>query len=250
MSGRGVLVTGASRGIGRAVATVFAAQGDRVAVHHRDSAREAEETIAGLDGSDHVVVQGDVADAESVAAFVAAAAEALGGIDVLVNNAGVYRLHDPLAIGYAEWQQAWRATVDIDLIGPANVSWCVATHMVERGRGGRIVNVASRGAYRGEPTAPAYAAAKAGMIAMGQSLALALGSHRISVTAVAPCFVDTEMAAARIAGPGRAEVSAQSPFNRIATPEDVAAAVRYLASPEAEFASGTVIDVNGASYLR
>jgi 3-oxoacyl-[acyl-carrier protein] reductase len=250
VNGRGVLVTGASRGIGRAVAHVFAAQGDRVAVHHRDSAEAAFETLATLDGSGHTVVQGDVADAASVERFVAAAVEALDGIDVLVNNAGVYRLHDPRTSTYAAWQEAWRATVDIDLIGPANVSWCVARHMIERDRGGRIVNVASRGAYRGEPTAPAYAAAKAGMIAMGQSLALALGRHGISVTAVAPCFVDTEMAASRIAGAGRAEVSAQSPFNRIATPEDVAAAVRYLASPEAEFASGTVVDVNGASYLR
>jgi NAD(P)-dependent dehydrogenase (short-subunit alcohol dehydrogenase family) len=118
------------------------------------------------------------------------------------------------------------------------------------GRGGRIVNVASRGAFRGEPGQPAYGASKAGLIAFGQSLARALGPAGISVTAVAPGFTDTDMAVDALAGEEGERRRAESPLGRIATPEEVAAAVLYLASPQAEFATGTVLDVNGASYLR
>jgi 3-oxoacyl-[acyl-carrier protein] reductase len=118
------------------------------------------------------------------------------------------------------------------------------------GHGGRIVNVASRGAFRGEPGQPAYGASKAGLVAFGQSLARALGPLGIAVTAVAPGFTETDMAAEALAGDqGRAR-RAESPLGRVATPDEVAAAIFYLASPEAELASGTVLDVNGASQLR
>jgi 3-oxoacyl-[acyl-carrier protein] reductase len=118
------------------------------------------------------------------------------------------------------------------------------------GRGGRIVHVSSRGAFRGEPRQPAYGAAKAGMIAMAQSLARALGPRGIAVTTVAPGFVDTDMAAAELAGDGLARRRAESPLGRVGTAEEVAAAVLYLASPEAELASGAVLDLNAASHLR
>jgi NAD(P)-dependent dehydrogenase (short-subunit alcohol dehydrogenase family) len=116
--------------------------------------------------------------------------------------------------------------------------------------GGRIVNVSSRGAFRGEPDQPAYGASKAALVAFGQSLARALGPHRIAVTTVAPGWTETDMAAETLAGPRGDEIRADSPLGRVATAEEVAAAVLYLASPEAEMASGTVVDVNGASYLR
>ena len=122
--------------------------------------------------------------------------------------------------------------------------------MVAGGRGGRIVNIASRGAFRGEPRQPAYGAAKAGLLAFGQSLARALGPHGIAVTAVAPGFTETDMAAAQLEGDGRAAREAESPLGRVAAPEDVAAAVLFLASAEAELASGSVLDINGASHLR
>lgn len=115
---------------------------------------------------------------------------------------------------------------------------------------GRIVNVSSRGAFRGEPNHVAYGASKAALNSFGQSLARALAPYGVAVTGVAPGFVDTEMAEERLSGPHGDELRAQSPFDRVATPEDVAYAVRYLASPEAEYASGTILDVNGASYLR
>jgi NAD(P)-dependent dehydrogenase (short-subunit alcohol dehydrogenase family) len=244
---RAVLVTGASRGIGRATARAFAASGDRVAVHHRDSAALAAETLAELAGQGHVVVRGDVGDPAAVQAFVDEAARGLGGLDVVVNNAAVFPPHPPGTTTYEQWQGAWRRTIDVNLLGPANVIWCALRHMKP---GGRIVNVSSRGAFRGEPDQPAYGASKAGLNALGQSLAVALAPLGITVTAVAPGFVETDMANAHLKSPRGAEIRAQSPFNRVARPDEVAAAVHWLASPAAEWASGTIIDLNGASYLR
>ena len=247
--GRAVLVTGASRGIGAAVARAFAAAGDRVAVHYGASRGAAEEVAASLEGDGHVVVGADLADAEAVRAMVAAAAEGLGGLDVLVNNAGVFTPHPITETTYEQWQRAWHDTLAVNLLGPANATWCAVPHMIEAG-GGRIVNVSSRGAFRGEPRSPAYGASKAALVAFGQSLARALGPHRIAVTTVAPGWTDTDMAAETLAGPRADEIRNDSPLGRVASPEDVARAVLYLASPEAEMASGSVLDVNGASFLR
>ncbi|TMR98660.1 SDR family NAD(P)-dependent oxidoreductase [Nonomuraea basaltis] len=247
MSGRGVLVTGASRGIGRAIAAAFAGQGDRVAVHHRDSADEAHSLLGALPGQGHAVVQGDLADPEDVRRMAGAAAEALGRIDVLVNNAGVFLHHPVTELTYEEWQAAWRRTLDVNLVGAANVIWCALKHMPA---GGRIVNVSSRGAFRGEPDSPAYGASKAGLNALGQSLAVALAPHGIAVATVAPGFVETDMTNEHLKAPRGDAIRAQSPFGRVARPEEIAAAVLYLASPAAEWASGAVLDLNGASYLR
>jgi 3-oxoacyl-[acyl-carrier protein] reductase len=251
MTSRKILVTGSSRGIGRAVAQAFARAGDTVAVHHRDSPVLAAEVLAGLRGDGHVIVQADIADPAAVRSMVDSAAGQLGGLDVLVNNAASYgRAGHPVAeISYPDWQQAWRDTIDLNLIGAANVTWCAVQHMIAGG-GGTIVNVSSRGAFRGEPGQPAYGASKAGLNALGQSLAVALAPHNITVAAVAPGFVETDMAAAHLRGDSGAAIRAQSPFGRVARPEEIAAAVVYLASPEAAWASGAILDLNGASYLR
>jgi NAD(P)-dependent dehydrogenase (short-subunit alcohol dehydrogenase family) len=177
------------------------------------------------------------------------AADGLGGLDALVNNAGVFLAHPPLTTSYEDWQSAWSRTLATNLTGAANAAFCAVPHLVAAG-GGAIVNVSSRGAFRGEPECPAYGASKAGMNAMGQSLALALAPQNIWVGTVAPGFVQTEMAREKLDGPGGDAVRAQSPFGRVARPEEVAGAVLWLASPEARFSSGTIIDVNGASYLR
>ncbi len=249
MSGRAVLVTGGSRGIGAAVARAFAAQGDRVAVHYGRSREAAEEVVAGLDGDGHLAVGADLADPEAVRAMVAAAAAALGGLQVLVNNAGIFVAHPITDTSYEQWQEAWRETLAVNLVGAANAAWCAVPHMIAAG-GGRIVNVSSRGAFRGEPRSPAYGASKAALVAMGQSLARALGEHGIAVTTVAPGWTETDMAAETLAGPRGDAIRAESPMGRVATPEDIAGAVLYLASPQAEFVTGTVLDVNGASFLR
>jgi len=248
MSGRAVLITGASRGIGRAIATEFAAAGDRVAVHHRDSAELAGDLVAGLPGSGHAVVRADLADPDAVRAMVDRAAGLLGGLDILVNNAGVFTPHPITDVSYQQWQQQWQATLGVNLIGAANVTWCAVQHL--KGRGGRIINVSSRGAFRGEPNSPAYGASKAGLNALSQSLARALAPHGIAVTAVAPGFVATDMTNDHLKPPRGDEIRAQSPFGRVAEPREIAAAVFYLASDQAEWASGAVLDLNGASYLR
>jgi 3-oxoacyl-[acyl-carrier protein] reductase len=242
-------VTGASRGIGRAIAAVFAQAGDRVAVHYGRSREAAEATLAALDGTGHVLVQGDIADPGAVRAAVDSAAEQLGRLDVLVNNAGVFLAHPPLETSYEDWQEAWSRTLATNLVGAANASFCAVPHLLRAGAGA-IVNVSSRGAFRGEPNNPAYGAAKAGLNAFGQSMALALAPHDIRVGTVAPGFVQTEMAREVLDGPGGDAVRCQSPFGRVARPEEVASAVFWLASEGARFSSGTIIDVNGASYLR
>jgi 3-oxoacyl-[acyl-carrier protein] reductase len=248
MSGRAVLITGASRGIGRAIATEFARAGDRVAVHHRDSAEFADDLAASLPGSGHVVVRADLADPDAVRAMVDRAAGLLGGLDILVNNAGVFTPHPITDVSYQHWQQQWQATLGVNLIGAANVTWCAVQHMKERG--GRIINVSSRGAFRGEPNSPAYGASKAGLNALSQSLARALAPYGIAVTGVAPGFVATDMTNEHLKPPRGDEIRAQSPFGRVAEPEEIAAAVFYLASEHAEWASGAILDLNGASYLR
>jgi NAD(P)-dependent dehydrogenase (short-subunit alcohol dehydrogenase family) len=181
------------------------------------------------------------------------AADLLGGLDILVNNAGVFTPHPITDVSYAQWQEQWQATIGVNLIGAANVTWCAVQHMKGRGsagRGGRIINVSSRGAYRGEPRSPAYGASKAGLNSLSQSLARALAPHGIAVSAVAPGFVATDMTNDHLKPPRGDEIRSQSPFGRVAEPEEIAAAVLYLASDKAEWASGAVLDLNGASYLR
>jgi 3-oxoacyl-[acyl-carrier protein] reductase len=246
---RAVLVTGASRGIGAAVAGAFAQAGDRVAVHYATSRGAAQEVVGGLAGTGHTLVQADLADPEAVRHMVDQAAERLGGLDVLVNNAGIYLDNEIHEDDYERWQRAWRETLDVNLFGVANVTWCAVRHMRRQG-GGRIVNVSSRGAFRGEPKHLAYGASKGGLNALTQSLAKGLGGDRIVVTAIAPGFVATDMANEILNGPRREEILAQSPFGRIATVDEVARAVLFLASPDIEFTSGTVLDLNGASHLR
>jgi 3-oxoacyl-[acyl-carrier protein] reductase len=249
--GQVVLVTGGSRGIGRAVARRFAAQGAAVAVQYRSDEGAAAATVAELAAAHrpHVALQADVADPASVADLVDRTIAQLGRIDVLVNNAGVYEEHRVLATSYEEWQRAWRTVLDTNLVGPANLIHRVVPHMVAGG-GGRIVNVSSRGAFRGEPDFPAYGASKAGLNSLGQSLAQALAPHGVYVTTVAPGFVETDMARPLLDGPGGEAIRAQSPLGRAADPEEVARMVVFLATPGTEYATGAIVDLNGASYLR
>lgn len=248
---RGVLVTGAARGIGRAIAVAFAANGDRVAVHYATQAEAAQATLDALPGSDHVLVPGDLTDPRQLDAVVGTVVDVFGGIDVLVNNAAVVTDAHPLPeTSFEDWRAAWRLTFDVNVLAVADVCHRVGRHMIERGAGGRIVNVGSRGAFRGEPDHPAYGASKAAVHALGQSLAVSLAPHGIAVASVAPGFVDTERVGERLSGADGDLIRSQSPFGRVARPAEIAAAVLYLASPEAVWSSGAVLDVNGASYLR
>lgn len=246
MTGR-ILITGGSRGIGAATARRFAADGWRVAVHFHSSPDAVGEVLESLQGTGHVAVRADLRDSAAISGMVEEAVSGLGGLDVVVNNAGVFFDHPIDEVDFETWLDAWRQTLDINLLAPALVSWHAVRHM---GPGGRIINVGSRGAFRGEPHSPAYGASKAGIAAFGQSLAKYLGARGIAVTTVAPGFVETDMATEAMAGEGGVVRRAESPFGRIAHPDEIAATIAFLASPEAEWVSGGIIDLNGASYLR
>jgi 3-oxoacyl-[acyl-carrier protein] reductase len=248
------LVTGASRGIGRAIARALAERGDRVAVHYGADRVAAEETVRTLKGAGHITVGGDLRDPEVAADIVRTADEGLGGVDILINNAAVapsesvrHRIDET---SYDDWHAAWRQIVDVDLLGAAHVTYLVARRLIDRKAPGFIVNVGSRGAYRGEPDFPAYGAAKAGLHAFGQSMALALAPHGIVVTSIAPGFINSERQTEKLEGDEGTDLRAQSPFGRVGTPEEVAEAVLFLSSPAATWSSGGVLDFNGASYLR
>ncbi|MGN6753650.1 MAG: SDR family NAD(P)-dependent oxidoreductase [Intrasporangium sp.] len=247
-------MTGASRGIGRAIAVALSRRGDRVAVHYGSDRAAAEQTMALLHGEGHTLVGGDLSSPDAAASVVEQAQQALGQVDLLVNNAAVgpgsstdHRVDDT---DYATWQRVWKTMIDVDLIAAANLTYLVAHSLISAGEPGVIVNIGSRGAFRGEPDCPAYAAAKAGLHAFGQSMAVALAPHGISVASVAPGFVSTERQEEKLSGPEGEAVRAQSPFGRVGTPEEVAAAVLYLSSPDAQWASGAILDLNGASHLR
>lgn len=251
---RRALVTGASRGIGRATAIALSERGERVAVHYAQNSAGGEETLSLLHGQGHVLVSGDLSDPGTAQAVVEQAEEQLGQIDLLVNNAGIapgettdHRVDET---DFATWQQRFTRMIDVDLTAPANMSYLVARSLIARGAPGAIVNVGSRGAFRGEPDAPGYGAAKAGLHALGQSLALSLAPHGISVATVAPGFIATERQQSKLDGAAGESLRGQSPFGRVGTAEEVAAAILYLSSPEAQWASGAVLDLNGASHLR
>lgn len=244
-----VLITGSSRGIGRSIARLFAERGARVAVHYQSNRAAAEATLESLTGEGHIIVQGDIAEPAAVEVIVNDVVSRLGRIDILVNNAAIYEDHPLAEVDYQTWQDTWRRTIETNVFGAANMSYCAARHMIAQG-GGRIVNVSSRGAFRGEPTGPAYGASKAALNSMSQSLAKYLAPYNISVGVAAPGFVETDMAREALTGESGKEIRGQSPFNRVAKPEEVAYAVLFLASEGAEFMTGAIIDINGASYLR
>jgi 3-oxoacyl-[acyl-carrier protein] reductase len=247
-SARAVLVTGSSRGIGAAIAQRFASNGDRVAVHYRCSRDAAMTTLRSLEGEGHCLIAADISEPRDAKRLIESAVGSLGGLDVLVNNAGVYIPHPLRTVSYADWQRLWAETMATNLSAVANLTWCAVPHLAAGGRG-RIVNISSKSAYDGDPIAPAYGASKAALIALSHALARDLGTENISVTTVAPGWTETDMAFSALQGDSGKEIRARSPFRRVALSGEIADAVLYLASPGAEFASGTVLDINGASYL-
>ncbi len=235
LAGKAVLITGSSRGIGRATARAFAAEGARLCVHYNTNRAAAEETLVSLQGSGHMVAGGNLRDPSSAPKIVDAVIQTMGRIDVLVNSAGVYELHSipygssDKSLTYEQWQEAWHRSIDLNLTGTSNITFCAVQQMLKQG-GGRIVNVSSRGAFRGEPEAPAYSASKAGLNSLTQSLAKALAPQKIYLFAVAPGFVETDMSAEVLAGPLGDKFRRESPMGRVATPEEVARTILFLVS--------------------
>jgi len=252
---RTALITGASRGIGRAIARALAARGVRIALHFHRNAAAAEETRWGLEGDGHLTFGADLTDVVATDRLWQTVHESMGEVDVLVNNAGLFVDHPPLTTSLGAWTDVWRETLAANLIGPATLCLLAAQAMAARppagafGRG-RIVNISSRGAFRGEPDAPAYGASKAGLNALSQSLAKALAPHQVYVYCLAPGFVSTDMAARLLDGPAGADILAQHPLGRVSLPEEVAATTAFCALDAPAAMTGSIIDVNGASYLR
>jgi NAD(P)-dependent dehydrogenase (short-subunit alcohol dehydrogenase family) len=232
-----ILVTGASRGIGAAAYELLKSTGHNVAGH---STRGGGDLIAG-----------DLADPDAPRSLWEAALDRLGGrIDALVNNAGIY---EAVAEDSSDeqWHAAWARMLTINLQAPADLSRLAIGHFRERGGGGRIVNVASRAAYRGDsPQHWHYAASKAAIIGMTKTVARGYAAEGILAFAVAPGFTVSEMTDEYLAGRGGAAIVADIPLGRVATTDEVAEAIRWLAIDAPAASTGTVVDVNGASYVR
>lgn len=251
------LVTGASRGIGRTIASQLAQRGVRVALHYRNNQKAAEQSLESLSGTGHAIFDADLAVGTEASLLWERVVDEFGAVDILVNNAGLYRFHPPLTTAYDAWKAAWQETLAANLVGPADLSLLAAQSMAARpqprsaafGRG-RIVNISSRGAFRGEPDAPAYAASKAGLNALSQSLSKALAPNGVYIYCVAPGWVETEMATSHLEGPEGPAILAQHPLGRVTRPDEIANAAVYCALDAPAAMTGCVIDVNGASYLR
>ena len=250
-------MTGASRGIGSIIALQLAQRGVRVALHYRNNRKAAAASLENLPGKGHASFDADLSDPNEASLLWQRVNDSLGAVDILINNAGLYIFHPPLKTAYGDWQSAWQQTLATNLVAPASLSLLAAqsmaarqqSHASEFGRG-RIVNISSRGAFRGEPDAPAYAASKAGLNALSQSLARALAPAAVYLYCVAPGWVETEMATSHLEGPDGPAILAQHPLGRVNRSDEIANAAVYCALDAPAAMTGCVIDVNGASYLR
>jgi len=243
------LVTGASRGIGRAIAVHLAAAGFRAAVHFNANRVVAEETRRQMPGEGHILLSADLADPDAAERLAQDAQAALGGrVDVLVHNAGLY---EPTPLledgGFTAWRAAMRRQMQVNFWAGADLSYLLAPAMASAGWG-RIIQISSRAGLRGEARFAGYAASKAAQISLVRSLAVELGPSGIGCFGVAPGWAGTDMAAEALAARGE-QIRAEIPLGRVATPEDVASLVAFLVTPAADYLSGNTIDVNGASYL-
>lgn len=242
------LVTGAATGIGRACAHALAEAGYTIALNYRSQLSAAEKVLRELPGEGHRLFQANVANADAVQSMMDEVMEAFGHLDVLVNAAGVFTNQAIVGDGqdnYDDWTAGWQQSLATNLVGPVNLAWLAARTMQSRGSG-KIINITSRGAFRGEPTAPAYGAAKSALNSTSQSMAVALAPHGVHVYAIAPGWVETPQASPRISE----EMIAGIPLGRVGRPEEIAALVRFLATGDTGYLTGAIFDANGASYLR
>lgn len=244
MSGRTALITGASRGIGKACAQALATAGHRVILAARSS-QKLEEAAAAMreSGAETFVIEVDLASRESIGAGFSKAAKEFGRIDILVNNAGITK--DGLAVRMKPAD--WEAVLQTNLTGAFYATQQVLPGMM-RERWGRIVNISSVVGEMGNPGQANYVASKAGLIGLTKSLAQEVGSRSITVNAVAPGFIGTDMTL-DLSEELKQKMIANTPLRRMGTPEDVASAVKFLISEEASFITGHVLDVNGGIYM-
>lgn len=241
LAGRKVVVTGAARGIGAAIAARFAAEGARLALLDREGDRCAE-TAAALGATSHAV---DLADAAATREVMGAAIHDLGGVDVLVNNAGILHMAPLLEISVDDWDRTFAVNVRSMLI----TTQVAAAAMIAAGTGGAVVNMASMGGKVGSPNQAHYAASKSAVISLTRVAAMELGPHDIRVNCVCPGYVLTEMGAATRTPEMVAKWSSMSPLGRCADADDVAAMALFLASDEARYCTGQAMNVTGGMVM-
>jgi len=247
LSNTSVLVTGASRGIGAAVARAMGQAGAKVAIHYR-ARRQQADALAQQIGASAEVFQADLAKVEECNALWQAVVARFGRVNTLVNNAGL-AISSPLETAAGEWLEAWDTTMAVNLRAPAILCKLAIEHFRARG-GGRIVNISSRAAFRGDqPPYLAYAASKGGLVALTRSIARGFGKAGILAFNVAPGFTRTDMAQDFLDEYGESYVAGDIALQRLTEPDDVAPVVVFLASGLADHSTGCTIDVNAGSYV-
>ena len=247
LSGKNVLVTGASRGIGKAIARMMGEAGARVVIHYNKNAAPAEDLALEI-GRGAFCVKADLADPASCERLFASTIEKIGKLDVLVNNAGI-SIKMPLEASTASWVADWQQTLAVNLMAPELLMRFSINHF-QKHDGGRIINIASRAAFRGDTAEyMTYAASKAGLVALTKSVARAFGKDHIKAFVVAPGFTRTDMAQDFIDTYGEAITTSDLALDRLTEPGDIAPMVVLLASGLADHATGTSIDINAGSYV-
>ena len=242
LRGKRVLVTGASRGIGRETAVRMGLAGAHVGVNYNRGEAEARDVVSAI--GDAVALRADIADPNQVEEMI----ERFGRVDVLVNNAATFESNPFDGGDYGAWQRGWRRTFDVNVFGAANAAFLAMRSMRQHG-GGKIINVASRAAFRGETEFADYGASKAALVNLTRSIARGCARDNIVASCVAPGFIATEMAKSELDA-HYDEIVGQIPLRRVGTVDDVAAVILFLASPMADYLNGVTIDVNGGSWFQ
>ncbi len=244
---RVVLLTGGTRGIGEAALHALHAGGARVCFTFASADDRARALCAQL-GDRVYALRCDLADHGALPGVVNACIERFGKIDVLVNNAAIFAENPFFGTTYEAWRAGWEHTFAVNLFGTADLTWLVLQHMRERG-GGTILNVVSRAAHRGELTFADYGASKAALTNLTKSIARSCAREGIVAIAIAPGFIETEMAEEELLR-RRDEIEGEIPGRRVGTPAEVASIIAFFASGGGDYAHGATIDVNGGSYVR
>ena len=240
------VVTGGSRGIGREAAIRLAESGARVVVNYYKSEAEAMSVVREI-GSNATPIQADIADPRQVESLITQTESKLGRLDILVNNAATFDINPFDGDDYAAWQRGWTKTFDLNVFGAANAAFLAMRSMRKVG-GGKIINVASRAAFRGETDFADYGASKAALVNLTRSIARACAKDNIVASCVAPGFIDTDMARSEIEA-HRDDILNQIPLRRVGSVADVAGVIVFLASPLGDYLNGATIDVNGGSWF-
>ncbi|HXA19180.1 MAG TPA: glucose 1-dehydrogenase [Thermoanaerobaculia bacterium] len=247
LEGKTIVITGASRGIGAETARRMAAAGARVVVNYHGSEAAANAVVKEI-GDQAIAMRADVADPAAVKRLIEAVVTRFGSIDVLVNNAAVFEYNPFDGDDYEAWQSGWRRTFDLNVFAAANAAWLAMRAMRQSG-GGKIINVASRAAFRGETEFADYGASKAALVNLTRSIARGCAKDNIVASCVAPGFIETEMAKPELEA-HREEILSQIPLRRVGSTGDVAGVILFLASPMADYLNGVTIDINGGSWFQ